>query len=304
MRPAPPEPVLREITRRSHPLQRLKDLFRYRDLLRNCVRKELKVRYKNSILGFFWSMLNPALYLVVFSVVFTVFLRTGIPQFPIYLLSGLLAWNLFAAAMSGASGSIVSNANLVTKVYFPREILPLSALGAALIHFLLQFVVLAVTVLVLRYPVDLKALALVPLALVVEVLVLTGLCLLWSACNVYFRDLQHLLELLLLAWFWLTPIVYPVSLVYDRLSQSAQGRLALKLYLANPMTSVVMAFQRGVYGKVSAQRPDGTVQRILVDAPLSWYLSRLAYTAAAGLVLLVFAWFAFSRLEEGFAEEI
>ena len=102
------------------------------------VRKELKVKYKDSSLGFFWSMLNPAMYLVVFYVVFQIILGSGIPFFAIYLLSGLLAWNLFSGSVTGATGSIVSNGSLVNKVYFPREILPLATVGANLVHFFLQ----------------------------------------------------------------------------------------------------------------------------------------------------------------------
>src|SRR3954466_9095040 len=123
---------------RPSPLQRLREVWTYRELLRNLVRKELKVKYKSSVLGFVWTLLNPALYLVVFSIVFKYILQSTVPYFAIFLLAGLLAWNLFAASVSGGTTSMVANASLVQKVWMPREILPLASIGAAVMHFLFQ----------------------------------------------------------------------------------------------------------------------------------------------------------------------
>jgi ABC-2 type transport system permease protein len=243
-------------------------------------------------------MLNPALYLVIFTLVFSVFLKSGIANFPIFLLSGLLVWNLFSVALSASTTSIVGNSSLVTKVFFPREILPLSAIGAALVHFVLQFVVLVLALIAFRYRIDFSALPLIPLALLAELVVLLGLCLGLAALNVYFRDLQHLLELLLLAWFWLTPIVYPVSLVASR-AGSAPGRLLWQAYLLNPMTPVVLALQRVIYGQAQ-----GTAPSVLVPAPMTWYATRLGVVLSIGLVLLVAGWLCFTRLEASFAEEL
>ena len=131
--------------------QSITGIWRYRELLVNLVRKELKVRYKNSSLGFLWSMLNPLMYLVVFYVVFQLVLKAGIPYFPVFLLSGLLAWNLFSSSLAGATGSITGNASLVNKVWFPREILPLAAIGANFVHFLLQGMVLVIALVVIPY---------------------------------------------------------------------------------------------------------------------------------------------------------
>ena len=132
-----------EVSRRPNPFQRVAQVWRYRELLGNLVRKELKVKYKNSVLGFLWTLLNPMLYLVVFSVVFQEVLRVEIPYYAIFFLSGLLAWNFFATTLSAGTGSIVGNAQLVQKVWFPREILPLASMGAAMVHFALQMIVLA-----------------------------------------------------------------------------------------------------------------------------------------------------------------
>jgi ABC-2 type transport system permease protein len=280
------------------------ELFRSRELLVNLIRKELKVRYKNSFLGFFWSMLHPLLYLLVFYVVFNVFLPGGPPFFHIYFLAGLLPWTLFATSLVQAAGSVTNNASLVKKVYFPREVLPLSAIGAGLFHFFLQFLVLVAFVVVTRYPFPGTALLLVPTALAVAILFLIGPSLLAAASNVKARDVQYFLEIGLLAWFWMTPIVYPSALVAGRLAGESLGGISLLgIYLANPMARVVLAFQRGVYGMVSPVR-DGQPVPVLIDAPLGWYFQGLVYAAAAGLVLVAIGWWAFHRLDASFAEEL
>jgi ABC-2 type transport system permease protein len=268
---------------------RVRDLLRYRELLTNLIRKELKVKYKNSILGFVWSMLNPALYLVIFYIVFTQFLGAGIPNFPIYLLSGLLAWNLWSASLGGSVGSLVGNASLVTKVYFPREILPLATIGASMMHFFFQFVVLVLALIVFRYPVGIEALVLVPAALVTELILIVGVCLIVSVINVYFRDVQHLLELVLLAWFWMTPIVYQIAFVQQKPS-------VFRFYLLNPMTTIVLAFQRGIYGFEKNVSVAG--------APLSWYLRNLAVVFLGSIIMVGLGWYIFRRLESRLAEEL
>src|SRR5919109_3141725 len=131
--------------------RRLKDLFAHREILMNLIRKEVKVKYTSSILGAAWSMLNPLLYLAVFSLVFGVVLDSPMPYFPIYLLSGILAWNLFAGSLSLSSRSVVDNANLVKKVYMPREILPLATVGASLVDFFIQALVLIIFMAALTY---------------------------------------------------------------------------------------------------------------------------------------------------------
>src|SRR6266567_7535499 len=144
----------RVVRSRISPRERLIRIFRYHELLVGMVRKELKVKYKNSVLGFAWSLLNPLLYLVVFYIAFVKILGSSIPSFPIYLLSGLLVWNLFSTGLGAACGAVVSNAGLVKKVAFPREILPLAAVGSTLIQFFLQSLVLFAVLGVIRWNVS------------------------------------------------------------------------------------------------------------------------------------------------------
>jgi ABC-2 type transport system permease protein len=277
---------------------RWRDLLRYRELTANLVRKELRVKYKNSVLGFMWSLLNPALTLAIFWLVLTKFLAQAIPLFPIFLLSGLLGWNLLSWSLNSSVGSLVNNANLVTKVYFPREVLPIATIGAGLVHFLFQLVVMVVALVVLRAPVSPAALVLVPSALVVELLLLGGVCLIAAVLNVYFRDVQHLIEVGMLAWFWMTPIVYPVAYLQHNL-----GRLWM-FSLLNPMTSIVLALQRGLYVHISPVDANHVAHRVLVDAPVSWYLRNLGIVGAGSLALFVLGWTIFRRLESRLAEEL
>lgn len=280
--------------------EHIHDIWRYRELLGSLVRRDLKVRYKSSILGFLWSLLNPAMYLVVFYLVFQVFLKSGIPSFPIFLLSGLLAWNLFQSCLPLATGSIIDGASLVKKVWFPREILPLSAVGASLVHFVLQSSVLIGAIAVTRYPIHWSYLWLFFPALVVLLVFAAGLAILLSALSVYARDIRHLLELVLLAWFWMTPIVYPYRLVSDKLRNHAF------VALLNPMTSVTLAMQRAMYGKVFGDlQSDGSRQHILpANVNSLWYLRNLGIVAVGSVVLLLVAIKVFDRLEGSFAEEI
>jgi ABC-2 type transport system permease protein len=290
-----------EISRRPGPFARAVAVWRYRELLGNLTRKELKVKYKNSVLGFAWSLLNPALYLVVYWFVFQVVLNAGIPDFAIFFLAGLLPWNFFSTALAGGTISIVGNRGLVSKVWFPREILPLASIGAAMVHFFLQSLVLALTLVLFRHAPSAEfALLLVP-ALLTLLVFLAALAIALSAINVYLRDTQHFLELVLLAWFWITPIVYSFEMVKAQLEQWWW------LFLLNPMTDIVLVFQRAIYNRTwYIQNVNGkpTVTKILPDASVWWYLRGLAIVFVASAVMLWIALWLFGRLEDNIAEEV
>lgn len=278
----------RTITAQGSLRHRVRDLVTYRELLTNLVRKELKVKYKSSSLGFVWSLLNPAMYLVVFYFVGIV-LGSGIPRFVIYLLSGIVVWNLFSVSMATATASIVSAAGLVKKVWFPREILPFSAIGAGIVHFFLQGTVLVAGLALFRHPVSWKHVLLIPIALVDLVVLLAALTLILSAANVYLRDVQHLVELLLLAWFWGSPIVYQFSVVEQKLGDWSW------VYLLNPVTPIIMAFQEALYGNFAGALPPHTIL---------WHLKTLGAVGLASVILLFLGMALFHRLEGNFVEAL
>jgi ABC-2 type transport system permease protein len=270
------------------------------ELLTELVRKDLKVKYKNSALGFIWSMANPLLYLAVFSLVFSVLLPNGVPSFAVLFMAGFLVWNFFNLATLTATGSVVGNANLVRKVRFPRVVLPLSSVGFSGVHFLLQLLVLFV-VLVPFYPAAFgpQLWLLVP-ALAVAVTVTVAMSLLASALNVRYRDVEHLLEIALLAGFWLTPIVYPVTVIRD---QVAGHEWLFDLYMASPMTAVVVAMQRAIYVH-PVVTVDGKPRQILPADGYGFYLTWLGVAGAVALVLLAVGLWTFRRLQADFAEEL
>jgi len=295
----PPSRVLRA-RRGIH--TRLADIWRYRELLVGLVRKELKVKYKNSSLGFLWSLVNPLLYLLVFSIAFQVILRAGIPSFPVYLLSGLLVWNFFSGGVTAGTSSVVVNASLVKKVWFPREVLVLASIGSALVNFFLQMGVLLAFLAIIRYDVAFSYVPLVIPALIVIVVLTSAVALLLSAVNVYLRDTQHFLELALLAWFWVTPIVYPFMLMGGR-----EEKWQAAIYMTNPVTAVVLVFQRAFYAKVDVAAVGGrfgAVDQILPGWSMGGYAAYLGAVAALSVLLLVFSLWVFGRLEGNFAEEL
>ncbi|WP_230202901.1 ABC transporter permease [Parafrankia discariae] len=266
------------------------------ELLRNLIRKDLKVKYKGSTLGFAWSLANPLLLLVVYTFVFQVVMKSGIPRFGIYLMSGLLVWNAFSGSVSAACGSVVANANLVKKVRFPLLVLPLSAVGFSAVHFALQLAVLFVVVLGLGYSLFGPELLLLVPAGAVALLFTVALSLLVAALNVRYRDTQHLLDVALLAWFWVNPMVYQFGLIQSRLHEWTW------VYLLNPMAVVVITFQRAIYDPPPGNTVGSTT--VLADAGYRFYLEHLAI---AGLISLAVLWLGlrvFRRLQADFAEDL
>ncbi|MBP9116225.1 MAG: ABC transporter permease [Acidimicrobiia bacterium] len=292
----------RVMSARASVLTRCSEVIKYRELLVGMVRKELKVKYKNSALGFFWTMLNPALYIIIFWLVFTKFQPNGVPEFVIFFASGLLVWNLFTAALSGATSSVVSNAGIVKKVYFPREILPLAAVGAAIVHYLLQMVVLIGMLVAFQHNINWSLVWLMPFGLLTLLVFVSALGILFSAINVYSRDMQHLLELILLAWFWLTPVVYP----YKEFHTNGFFGLVAKLIRANPMAAIITPFQKVIYvnERVKSTLKPHNYMNILPDQSLMWYVRNLSLTLAFSIALFFFAMRIFDKAQGNFAEEL
>lgn len=283
--------------------ERIRLLAAHREILLNLIRKELKVKYAASVLGAVWSLLSPLVYLAVFAFVARV-LGAGIPDYPVYLLSGLLAWNLFSSSMTSGARAVLDNSNLVKKVAFPHEILPLSTVGVALADFALQSAVLLVFVLVSGYGLHLPELALWIPAFVTLLVLTVALSLWFSALNVRYRDVGHLLNIGLLVWFWATPIVYAgyqVQLLAEGGEGTWLGLPRFGIYLLNPLAAIVGAFQRAVYGLVTPVEHDPPV---LFDVSLGWLALVLFAVLAASLVLLRLAWGYFFRRSGDFAEEL
>jgi ABC-2 type transport system permease protein len=270
------------------------DIWQRRELLGNLVRKELKVKYKDSLLGFLWSLLLPLVQLAVYWLVIGKFLSGGaVPVYGVFIFCGLAVWTLFSEILSSATTSIVYNASLVKKVYFPRELFPLAAVGAALVNFMFQMVILVLGMTYAggttgKWP-DLAELPLPVLGLVALVLFATAIGILLAAANVYLRDIQHLIAIVLMVWFWLTPIIYSVNRVADYLPKGLYD-----IYLLNPMATVVFAFQRFFW-------PQGKGTQFDFDGDI---YARLVVLIVFGGALLWLAQRVFARAQGNFAQEL
>ena len=251
-------------------------LFPHRDTLKNLVLRNLRVRYKGSILGFSWAFLNPLLTMLILYVVFSKIMRIQIEQYPLFLLSALLPWSFFSLSLTDATHSIVDNANLVKKVYFPREILPLSYVLSNFINLLFNLAVLLPILIIFRAQ-GLKIVYLLPVVLITHLVFTIGLALFLSCANVYFRDVSHILGIILMFWFYLTPVFYSIDMVPQHLRS---------IYLLNPMVSIITMYRN-----------------VLFEGRLPTMIN-ISIAMLVTMIMLLFGYFVFKRYEPSFAKEI
>jgi ABC-2 type transport system permease protein len=270
------------------------------ELLSQLVRKDLKVKYQGSALGFVWSLANPLLMLGIYYVIFAIVLKNGVPDFHVYLMSGLLAFSAFNQGVSGASGSVVGNAGLVKKVRFPLLVLPLSGVAFAMVQLALQFPVLLVIALISGVNFLSPAFLLIVPALALLVVFSTALGVLTAALNVRYRDTSHFVEISMLVWFWLNPILYQAHLVKDRLDPHG----LFWAYFLNPMATVVSTFQRAVYQTPTYVDGEGVTRELLVDSGYAFYFRNLAIGFAIAFALLWLARRTFRKYQADFAEDL
>ena len=296
--------ITRVVSSETRVWARLREVWRSRELLVYLVRTEIKVKYKNSFLGLLWSMISPALTLAVYTLVFGVVLHNGMPDFVLYLFAGILLFNLFSTGIVTATGVVVNNAGLVKKVSFPREILALAAVGSAGVFFFFQACVMVIFMLFLHWAPAWSLLYLVVVGLVPTLVLACAFGILLAAINVYMRDTFHLVTVLVgSAWFWACPIVYSYQ-------TTVASRLAVHhltwMYFMNPLTILVMTFQRVLYGVLTppATYAPHTALHVLPHWPVSTYLWGDGVVLAVALVLFYVAMVVFGRLAGNFAEEL
>lgn len=283
-------------------IRRSRDVWAYRDLLRTLVRREVTVRHKNNVLGMAWNLLNPLLYLAIFSLVFTVFLPSGVPRYPLKLLSGIVIYQLFSLGLNSCTNSITGNAPLIQKIWFPREIVPIASLGANLVTFGSELAILCIGLAAFRQSPEWTMIWLLIPAIVITLMLATGVGLMLAAMNVYFRDIEHFVSLGLLALFWFTPIVY----AYDHIGQaliSQFGEAYERVAMLNPMIPIVTTFQRVMYNPTNFSVEEQAQFELLLR-PTSWYVENLAISGVVALVFMYIGLRVFARLESGFAERL
>lgn len=229
-------------------LRRFGTLYHYRMLIYNLVLRDLKSRYRNSVLGFVWSLLNPLAMMIVFTIVFSVLMPNNqIENYPIFLLCGLLPWNFFTATIMTGTNSIVANGNLVKKVFFPREVLPLATVLANLVNFLLALVVLFAVLLIFRMPWS-PWLFLLPVVILIQTAFSLGIVFLLSTMQVYYRDTLIVLDVVLLAWFFLTPVFYSTNILPVTYTVAGvELPVSRLMYTLNPMASLINMYRDILY---------------------------------------------------------
>lgn len=234
----------------------IREVIRYRYLLQNLVKRDLKVRYRNSVLGVLWSLLNPLFMMLVFSLIFGKLIpREDIRQYPVFFLVGLLPWNFFSGSILGGTVSITSNAPLIKKVFFPRVLLPTASLLSNLVNFLLAFSVLVVFLYASGIGLTIYALWL-PVLLFTHLLFILGLVLILSTLYVFYRDVVMVLDVVMLAWFFLTPIIYPLD--WLGAPQTIMGitfNPAVLMRWVNPMASIIDGYRTVLWGTMGSNGP-------------------------------------------------
>ena len=256
---------------------RIKELCAYKEMICGLIHRDLRGRYKGSLLGFLWNFLNPVFQIAVYIVVFSAVFRTGIEKFYVYLLVGIMPWNFFADSLVQGAGCILMESNLVTKIYFPREVLPVSLVCSKLIGFLISYGIVILIMLAGNYGMNLYVILALPSVIILHFLFTLGLVLLLSSLDVYFRDFQYMTGILLNALFWATPVMYSVDMLGSKL------RL---LILLNPMTSFISLYQNILYYKV-------------MPSSRQWALAMVL-----ALFALVGGEWVFLKLEKKFAEKL
>jgi lipopolysaccharide transport system permease protein len=234
--------------------QAARETFEFRELLRNLVQRELRSRYRRSFLGWGWSLLQPALMTAVYAIVLGSFFDvrpapgdpSGIDVFAIFLLAGVLPWNFFAGALNGSLGSVANAGGLVTRVWFPRELLPLASILSLAVSLLIELAVLTAAVTIATGVFVLQLLPVAVLLVAFQVLFVAGISMWLAACNVRYKDVEYLTSVLLLAYFYLTPILYAPSFIPDT-AVFGTSISVRELALANPMARYAMAYRNVFY---------------------------------------------------------
>ena len=258
-------------------MKRFRELWKYREMIINLVKRDLKSRYKGSVFGFFWMLLNPLLQLLVYTAVFSVIMRMNIDKFYLFLFVALVPWIFFNTCLSGGAQVIFSQQDMVKKIYFPREVLPLSFTISQFVNMLLSFIIVLLAVIFSGVTINLAAWLFLPLIMMIEFFLALGVTYIISALNVYFSDLEYITQIVAMVWMYLTPVIYPIDMVPKRY---------VALFYFNPMTSIVNSYRNILYyGKAPEMN-------MLINA-LLWSLS-----------ICVIGHLIFAKLQRHFVEEL
>lgn len=258
-------------------MKTVKEIYEYRTMISSLIKRDLRGRYKGSALGFAWTFLNPLLQLVVYTIVFSQIMRAGIEDYYLFLFVALIPWIFFNSSVAGGTTCIINQKDMVSKIYFPREILPIAHVTCQLVNMLLSFIVVFVVLLLSGKGVSLVALAYFPIIVLAEYLLAISITMIVSALTVYLRDLEHIITIITMAWQFLSPVMYSIDMVPEKMRE---------IFYLNPMTPIIVAYRDILYYKKAPE------------------LATLLHGFIFSVVLLVVGWFVFGRLKKHFAEEM
>lgn len=258
-------------------MRKILEIYEYRTMVSSLIKRDLRGRYKGSVLGFAWTFINPLLQLLVYTLVFSTIMRSGIEDYYLFLFVALIPWLFFSSSLTGGAGCVLSQKNLVEKIYFPREVLPIAHVTSQLVNMLLSFLVVFAALIVSGKGINAFLLPYLIPIVIVEYLLALGMAFIASSLTVYFRDLEYILGVITMAWQFLSPVMYSVDMVPESLR---------KIFMLNPMTSIIIAYRDVLYYK---QQPQ---------------LSTLLLAMTLGVVLLIIGWILFEKLQKHFVEEM
>ncbi len=256
-------------------IQKFKDIWEYRAMIQSLVRRDLRGRYKASVLGFLWTFILPLCQLLVYTLVFSVILKSVIDKYYLYLFVALIPWNFFSSCLTVGSKCILSQESLVKKIYFPREVIPVSFVTSAFVNMLYcEIVVIAVSILS-GVQFTFLGLLCLPVVMLIQYCLTLGITMIVCSVDVYFRDLEHIMGIVSMAWMFMTPIMYSITVVPENL---------LPVFYLNPMTSIIQAYRDILYS--------GTVP----------HMRTLGMSIIMAVVFLVLGFIIFGRLKRRFSE--
>lgn len=258
-------------------INHFKEIYAYRDMIYSLVRRELRGRYKGSVLGFLWTYINPLCQIIVYSIVFRIVFKVNIDKFYLYLIIGMMPWTFFNSSVQGGSTCIRAQADMVKKIYFPREVIPISYVTSTFVNMLLSFIIVFIACFVAGYGINVHVIMYLPLIMIVQYFFVLGIAFFVSAITVYFRDLEQIVGVILMAWIYATPIMYNIEYVPEQYR---------KYIVMNPMTPIVEIYHQLLYYRMTPTRN-------------YWIIAIVAavFTCSIGFIT-------FEKLTEGFAEEM
>ncbi len=254
-----------------------KDLYQYRELLKTNVKKEIRGKYKGSFLGVLWSFINPLLMVLVYAIVFPLILKSSEPNYVIFLIVGIIPWNFFTTVVNQGTTTVVNNGNIIKKVYFPREILPISVVTSGLINFFISCIIILIFIIFGGMSLS-PVMLFLPFVAIIQYMLSLGIIFILSAINVYIRDTEYIVNFIVMMLFYATPILYSSELFKNTAFEW--------LMVINPMAHIINAYRDIFYYQVL---PDFSVLFVVL---------------LLSVVVLLLGYRIFKKMEKGFAEEL